>query len=284
MLVSSLLRRCWRNPRWSLRKKTSKVFSRPSISDKRNTRRGAISEGDFLKIKLQLLQFQSDVATARLAKVQALSALRNFIGFAGVPENFDVQGELEYQPVGAGLDDLKALALRTRPDVRAAQLGVTAAQSQESLAEANAKRDVNASINYTHVAALSTTSLFGSIQIPIFDRNQGEIARTKFAITQFQEQNTATSEQTLSDVVAAYAALHTNDQLIQIYRGGYLADAKSSRDISEYAYRRGAASLIDFLDAERTYRSNQLAYRQALASYMVALEQLRDAVGTRTLP
>ncbi len=57
-----------------------------------------------------------------------------------------------------------------------------------------------------------------------------------------------------------------------------------SRDISEYAYRRGAASLIDFLDAERTYRANQLAYRQALASYMLALEQLRDAVGTRTLP
>jgi len=168
--------------------------------------------------------------------------------------------------------------------VRAAQLGVTAAQSQESLAEANGKRDVNASINYTHVAALSTTSLFFSMQIPIFDKNQGEIARTKYAITQFQEQSTAASEQALSDVEAAYAALHTNDQLIQIYRGGYLDDSKTSRDISEYAYRRGAASLIDYLDAERTYRSNQLAYRQALASYMAALEQLRDAVGTRNLP
>jgi len=245
---------------------------------------GAISEGDFLKIKLQLLQFQSDVAVARLAKVQALSALRNQIGFSGVPENFDVEGQLDYQPVHTGLDDLKSLALRTRPDVRAAQLGVTAAQSQESLAEANGKRDVNASINYTHVAALSTTSLFFSMQIPIFDKNQGEIARTKYAITQFQEQSTAASEQALSDVEAAYAALHTNDQLIQIYRGGYLDDSKTSRDISEYAYRRGAASLIDYLDAERTYRSNQLAYRQALASYMAALEQLRDAVGTRNLP
>jgi cobalt-zinc-cadmium efflux system outer membrane protein len=245
---------------------------------------GAISEGDFLKIKLQLLQFQSDVANAKLAKVQALSALRDFLGFASVPDNFDVQGDLDYQPVHAGMDDLKALALRTRPDVRAAQLGVTAAQSQESLAEANGKRDVTASINYTHVAALNTASFFGSIQIPIFDRNQGEIARTKYAITQFQELNLAAAEQALSDVVSAYAALHTNDQIIQLYRSGFLDESKQSRDISEYAYRRGAASLIDFLDAERTYRANQLAYRQALASYMLALEQLRDAVGTRILP
>ncbi len=224
------------------------------------------------------------MASAKLAKVQALSALRNFLGFAAVPDNFDVQGDLDYQPVHAGLDDLKALALRTRPDVRAAQLGVTAAQSQESLAEANGKRDVTASANYTHVARLSTASFFGSIQIPIFDRNQGEIARTKYAITQFQELNLAAAEQALSDVVSAYEALHTNDQIIQLYRSGFLDQSKQSRDISEYAYRRGAASLIDFLDAERTYRANQLAYRQALASYMTALEQLRDAVGTRTLP
>jgi len=245
---------------------------------------GAISEGDFLKIKLQLLQFQSDVATARLAKVQALSALRDFLGFAAVPDNYDVQGDLDYQPVHTGLDDLKAQALHTRSDVRAAQLAVTAAQSQESLAEANGKVDVSATANYSHVGAVNSLAFFFNIPIPIFDRNQGEIARTKYAITQFQEQNVAAAEQALSDVVSAYEALHTNDQIIQIYRSGFLDDSKQSRDISEYAYRRGAASLIDFLDAERTYRSNQLAYRQALASYMTALEQLRDAVGTRTLP
>jgi cobalt-zinc-cadmium efflux system outer membrane protein len=63
-----------------------------------------------------------------------------------------------------------------------------------------------------------------------------------------------------------------------------LKQAQDSRDISEYAYKRGAASLLDFLDAERSYRATQLAYRQALATYMLALEQLREAVGSRTLP
>ena len=78
--------------------------------------------------------------------------------------------------------------------------------------------------------------------------------------------------------------MHSNDQIIQLYRGGYVDQAQKSRDITEYAYKKGAASLLDFLDSERTYRANQLAYRQALASYMTALEQMRQAVGTRNLP
>jgi cobalt-zinc-cadmium efflux system outer membrane protein len=253
------------------------------ISEARR-RAGDMSEGDLLKIKLQLLQFQTDVSAAKLAKVQAIAALRPFVGFESVPDEFDVEGDLDYQPVHSGLDDLKALALRTRPDLQAAQRGILAARSQESLAEANAKRDVGASFNYSHVADTNTGAFFFNIQLPIFDRNQGEIARTRFAITQSQELANEASEQVLSDVVDAFAALRTNDQIIQLYRGGYVDEAQQSRDISEYAYKRGAASLLDFLDAERTYRANQLAYRQALASYMTALEQMRQAVGTRTLP
>jgi cobalt-zinc-cadmium efflux system outer membrane protein len=245
---------------------------------------GDMSEGDLLKIKLQLLQFQSDVLNADLSKVQALSALRQAVGFESVPDNFDVEGDLDYQPVRAGLDDLKLLALRTRPDLQAAHLGVAAAHSQESLAEANGKRDLNVSFDYTHTGGVNSGAFFFNIDLPIFDRNQGEIARTRHAITQAQEQQNEAAEQVITDVVDAYQALHSNDQIIQLYRGGYVEQAKKSRDITEYSYKRGAASLLDFLDSERTYRANQLAYRQALASYMTALEQMRQAVGTRNLP
>ena len=245
---------------------------------------GDMSEGDLLKIKLQLLQFQTDVSAAKLARVQALAALRQLVGFESVPDRFDVEGDLDYQAVQAGLDDLKALALRTRPDLQAAQQNVIASRSQESLAEANRKRDLGASFNYSHVAATNTGAFFFNIQLPLFDRNQGEIARTRFVITQSEQLANEASQQVLTDVVDAFAALRSNDQIVQLYRGGYVDQARQSRDISEYAYKRGAASLLDFLDAERTYRSNQLAYRQALASYMTALEQLRQAVGTRNLP
>jgi cobalt-zinc-cadmium efflux system outer membrane protein len=245
---------------------------------------GDMSEGDLLKIKLQMLQFQNDVLAAKLAKAQALASLRQFLGYESAPDNYDVEGELDYQAVRGGLDDLKALALRTRPDLQAAQQNVTAAKSAELLAEANGKRDLGASFNYSHVAATNTGAFFFNIQLPIFDRNQGEIARTRFVITQNQELASETAQQVLTDVVDAYSSLRTSEQIVQLYQGGYVDQAKKSRDISEYAYKRGAASLLDYLDSERTYRANQLAYRQALATYMTALEQMRQAVGTRTLP
>lgn len=245
---------------------------------------GSISEGDYLKISLQLLQFQTDVSAARLARVQALVGLREFLGYDAVPANFDVIGDLAYLPLRANEEDLQTRALRDRPDFRAAELGITAAQSQILLAKANGKVDVNGTYDFTHVSGENTASLFVNFALPIFNRNQGEIARTGYALTQAQEQKQAASDTVLSDVANAYEALRSNDEIVQLYISGYLKQAEDSRDISEYAYRRGAASLLDFLDAERSYRAIQLAYRQALASYMTALEQLKEAVGTRNLP
>jgi cobalt-zinc-cadmium efflux system outer membrane protein len=245
---------------------------------------GAISEGDYLKIKLQLLQFQTDVSSARLAKAQALVGLRQFLGYDAVQANFDVIGDLAYQPLQANLEDLQAKALKERPDFHAALLGVTAAQSQIRLAKANGKVDVNSTFDFTHTAGQNTASIFASFELPIFNRNQGEIARTGHALTQAQESQLSASDAVLSDVGNAYEAIKSNDEIVQLYTSGYLKQAQDSRDISEYAYKRGAASLLDFLDAERTYRASQLAYRQALASYMTALEQMKEAVGTRNLP
>ena len=245
---------------------------------------GYIGEGDFLKIKLQLLQFQTDVSSARLAKVQALVGLRQFLGYDAVPADFDVIGDLAYQPLQAKLEDLQLRALRERPDFRAAELGITAAQSQYLLAKANGKVDVTGTYDFTHVSGENTGSIFASFDLPIFNRNQGEIARTNYALAQAKEQEQSASDTVLSDVANAFEAVKSNDEVVQLYTSGYLKQAQDSRDISEYAYKRGAASLLDFLDAERSYRSTQLAYRQALASYMTALEQLKQALGSRTLP
>jgi cobalt-zinc-cadmium efflux system outer membrane protein len=253
------------------------------ISEARR-RAGDMSEGDLLKFKLQLLQFQTDVSSAQLARIQALAGLRQFLGFESVPDDYDVTGDLDYQAQNATLTDLKVLASRSRPDLIAAQESVTAARSQEALARANGKQDLTAGLSYSHTAGVSSATVAFNIPLAVFNRNQGEIARTGYAITQAQQQFSETTQQVSTDVVDAYENLRTNDQIIQLYRGGYVDQAKQSRDISEYAYRRGAASLLDFLDAERTYRANQLAYRQSLANYMLALEQLRQAVGTRNLP
>ena len=254
-----------------------------NISDERY-RAGDISEGDNLKIKLQLLQFETDVSSARVAKVQALGSLRQLVGYASLPHDYDCAGDLTYKPLAASLPDLEAKALAERPDLKAAKKGITAANSQISLAKANGKVDITASGSFSHVSGASSTSLFFSMPLPIFDRNQGEIARTKFALTQAELTAKAAEDTVLTDVTNAYEAASSNQDVVKLYVSGYLKQAQDSRDISQYAYKGGAATLLDFLDAERSYRSTQLAYRQALAAYMLSLEQLRQATGTRSLP
>ena len=197
------------------------------------------------------------------------------VGYQALPANFQLLGDLAYEPFTSTLDNLDATAART---------GITAAQSQVTLAKANAKQDLNAGIDFSHVSGLSSASLFFNIPLAIFDRNQGEIARTRSALEQSQFQETVAEESVLTDVRDAYESATTNQEVVKLYVSGYLKQAQDSRDITNYAYNRGGVSLLDLLDAERSYRSTELAYRQTLANYMISLEQVKQAIGSRTLP
>lgn len=245
---------------------------------------GGMSEGDFLMIKLQLLQYQTDYEQAVLARDQGLDDLRNMIGYDSVPADYDVAGPFDYTPLKGNLEDLQMKALQNRPDLRAAQQGVSAADSQWELQKSIGKQDVTVQGNYSHVNAIDAFTIYVSVPLPIFNRNQGNIAQARYAITQEQELEKGATDQVLTDVHDAFVGLRENDRIITLYRSGYLDAAVRDRDIEEFAYRHGGASLLDFLNAERTYRATELAYRQALASYLTAMEQLREAVGTRDLP
>ena len=201
-----------------------------------------------------------------------------------MPADYDVIGDLAYQSLQATLEDLQTKALRERPDFHAAELGITAAQSQILLAKANAKVDVNGTYDFTHVSGENTASIFVNFALPIFDRNQGEIARTGTRSPRHRSSSKRPAIRFSPMFPMPTRRSGAMTKWCSSYTSGYLKQAQDSRDISEYAYKRGAASLLDFLDAQRSYRSVQLAYRQALASYMTALEQLKEAVGTRNLP
>jgi cobalt-zinc-cadmium efflux system outer membrane protein len=156
---------------------------------------GGISENDFLKIKLQALQFEQDVQQAQLARTQALSDLRQLLGYESVPADYEVSGIFDFQPIQLTLGDLQAKALENRPDLRAAVQGVTAAGSQYELAKTTAKVDVTGAGNYSHVNGLSAFTVSVQVPLRVFDRNQGEIARTRHAITQAEQQQSSSRGQ-----------------------------------------------------------------------------------------
>jgi outer membrane protein, heavy metal efflux system len=244
---------------------------------------GGISQNDYLQIKLQLITFQTNAEQAMMARDQALSDLRQQLGYESVPADYDLVGEFEYQPMVLNLEELQQKALQNRPDLRATVLGVAAANSQYALAKANGKQDPTVSANYSHVNGIDAVTWSFSIPLAIFDRNQGNIAQTRIAIRQAEETQKQASNQVLTDVKDAYVAVESNARVARIYVEGARHDAKLSRDISEYAYRRGALALLDFLVAQRNYDAIELAYRQAVAGYLTAVEELRQAVGSRDL-
>ena len=244
---------------------------------------GAMSRNDVLKIQLQSLQFETDVSSARLAHTQALTSLRQFLGFDSVPADYDVDGKLVYEAVPLRLEAVQARALANRPDLQAAQRSVIASQSQVGLAKANGKVDLNVNFDYTRLNQSNLGAFYFNIPLPVFNKNQGEIARTQYVVTQSQFQQKAAEQQVLTDVRNSYEGLRSSEKVVQLYDKGYLEKATQSLDITRFSYEHGAASLLDFLDAERSYRSVQLSYRQALATYMTSLEQLRQAVGTKEL-
>jgi cobalt-zinc-cadmium efflux system outer membrane protein len=246
---------------------------------------GDLAEGDYLKLSIQKLQFEQDVSAAVLGLVQARATLRQLLGYQSVTEDFDVKGTLEHTKPSVTLEDLQKKALDSRPDLLAAHTGVTLANDTVSLAFGNRARDWTWSGDYSFQSPTqSGAGVAFSMDLPIHDRNQGEIARSQAAVKQSIETEASTKVGVQTDVVNAYYGLKSNEEIVDLYESGYLKQATDSRDISNYAYQRGAASILDLLDAERSYRATQLAYRQALAAQMIAVEQINQATGAQVIP
>ena len=99
--------------------------------------------------------------------------------------------------------------------------------------------------------------VFVSIPLRIFDRNQGERLRTKLDIGRNERLRDATEALLYSDVDSAYATLESTVILLKPYKAQYLEQALTVRDTVTFSYQRGGASLLDFLQAQRDYRSVQ---------------------------
>ncbi len=247
-------------------------------------RAGDLAESDFLSISLQQLQFQQDVSAAELALFQAKAALRQSVGFEGLAEDFDVDGDLAHVPASAALEDLKRDALASRSDFLAAQGGVKLANDTHILEMGNGARDLTSGVEYDRDGGLNGLGFSLSIELAFHDQNQGNIARSEVAIRQATEMASLARTAVLTDVVTAFAALQNSEKVLALFESGYLSQAQQSLDTTTYVYQRGGATLLELLDAERTYRTTQLAYRQALAAYMTSVQQINLAVGKQAIP
>ena len=251
---------------------------------------GGIARIDLDRLELQRVQYESDLESARVAledaKIQVLMLLNDHTPTS----QFDVTGRFESSDQIPSPDELRSMALDTRPDLKAAAQAVEMAKTNHNLAVSNGSTDPTFSVWYTYNPSFNnpydkhTIGMSVSVPLRIFDRNQGEKARTLLDISVNERQRDAAEAQVCSDVDTAYANVQSNINLLRPYKEKYLAQAVRVRDTVTYSYQRGGASLLDFLNAESDYRSVQVNYLTLIGAYLSSVAQLNQAVGREVIP
>lgn len=246
---------------------------------------GDMAQVDLNRLELQRVQFESDFETAtvnlRTAKIQLLTLLNDRTPI----EQFDVTGSFDFVESLNPLEDFRKQALEARPDLKAALQTVELAKISYNLAVANGSTDPTFSVWYSHNPSFSNPyadqTIGGSVSIPLrlFDRNQGEKARTKVDIARNERLSEANKAQVFSDVDSAYWTIVQNLNLLKPYKTKYLPLAEDNRNRIRIAYEHGGASLLDLLDAEKADRDTRLAYLNLIGSYLTAAAQMNMAVG-----
>jgi len=246
---------------------------------------GGIAQVDLKRLELQRVQYLSDLQNAevnlRTAKIQLLMLLND----QTTPvEQFDVIGPFDFAEQMPPLIDVRQAALDTRPDLRAALQSVDKAKTDYRLAVANGSTDPTLGFDVGRNPPIDEYFGFSvSIPLRIFDRNQGEKRRTQLDIDRNDRIAAAARAQVFNDVDSAYATVNSAVILLRPYREQYLEEASSVRDTIAFSYQHGAASLLDFLNAQADYRSVQVNYLNLVASYLNATNQLNLAAGREVI-
>jgi cobalt-zinc-cadmium efflux system outer membrane protein len=241
---------------------------------------GEIAQVDLKRLELQRVQYLSHQQTAevnlRVAKIQLLMLLNEQTPV----DQFDLIGPFDFAEQLPSLRDVRQAALDTRPDLKAAFQSVDKAKTDNRLAVANGSTDPVLGFDVGRNPPIDTFVGF-SVNIPlrIFDRDQGEKRRTQLDIDRNDRLAAAARAQVFNDVDSAYATVNSAVILLKPYKEQYLDEASSVRDTISFSYQHGAASLLDFLNAQADYRTVQVNYLNLVASYLSAASQLNRAVG-----
>jgi outer membrane protein, heavy metal efflux system len=245
---------------------------------------GDMAQVDLDRLEVQRIQYETDLQTAivslRTAKIQLLALLNDRTPL----EQFDVTEPFDFLDQLSSLAEFRRIALDTRPDLKAALQSVDKAKTDYALARANGSTDPTFGVDFARNPPIP--AYFGvSVSIPlrIFDRNQGEKARTLLDITRNQRLHDAVEAQVFNDVDSAYVTINGNLILLKEYKESYLRRAAEVRDTILYSYQNGGASLLDFISAQQDYRSVRLNYINLIGTVLTAAAQLNLAVGREVL-
>ena len=256
---------------------------------------GAISEADLARIRTAKLESDQAVDTTLQNYRAAQVALAFLLGVRSSVPDFEVDEPalLHYSaPTTLGnlsKETLLQNAFENRPDLRAIKFQQQRAESSIALAKRLVVPDIALNLAYTQqgtvegVAITPPTVTFSiSAPLPILYQQQGEIQKAEADYRTQSLQYAKLQATVASDIETAHVAFTSAEQLVKrMESGGLLESARRARDLVSIQYQKGAASLLEFLDAQRTYIGTNVEYLQDLTLYWTAVFKLEQAVGTK---
>jgi len=250
---------------------------------------GAMNEGDLAKIEVAELEAEQALDSAKQDLRTAKVSVAFLLGFRSAIPDFQIdERELDFTVppavAQATRDSLLKDGFQHRPDLHALVEQEKRAEEALTLARRNRIPDFGLSATYTANGSGNTNisppnlSISLSFDLPIFYLQRGEIEKAEADRTTQRALREKAEATVVSDVETAYAQLIAARQRVERMESRLLGRARDARDIAEVQYRKGAASLLDFLDAQRTYTATRAEYAQDLASYWTAVALLEEAV------
>ena len=250
-----------------------------------------VRTGDLAGVELErsqvaALQYETAVKQAGLRLRQAQTALLLLLGRPG-GAGVEITGLLRRDLQPLQLEQLHSSARTRRPDLLAVKQAQARSQADLRLQLAQGRIDYTAGVEYRRQQAANafgnSIGLFFSAPLPVFNRNQGEIARAGRELDQSGARIRALAARVDNEVDAAWQQYSTARSLLESIEETVLAKAKSVRERTDYSYRRGEASFVEFLDAQRAFNDVMQSYNDARAGYARSL-YLIDAATAAALP
>ncbi len=252
------------------------------------TNAGEISAAEFRKIELEGLKYLNALIDAQLeldVTRQHLAALLGLRSEAELPGAAIPDVPPRTPPA---LAPLVARALEQRPDMRAAKKGILLADAQLSAAEREAYPDISVGAAYTHsefTASGDNANALGlsvSLPLPLFDRNQGGIARSRLERKRSDNETKRLELVVEHEVAETVRRVEHSLALLDVYEGGMLSRADDALRVAESSYKAGAVSLLELLEAQRTYIETRADYLKVQDDYRKARIDVTRAVGEGT--
>ena len=246
-------------------------------------KKGYIAEVDLIRIRLQVVDFHSQVIEAIQEGESARGDLRQLLRLLPVTK-LELTTEMDYRRVDPDMGKLRTVALEVRPDIRGRRATLSQREADLKLARAYRYPDVTIGAGFAVQGPRGPDNpqmgiLNLGVPLPLFNRNQGGIVQAEVGLQSAQADLDRTVNQVENQVEVAYRNLLQSRRLVEAYLAGVLDDARSTFTIVERAYERGGATILDLLDAARTSRTIQQNFIEALFSYQHNLFQLESSVG-----